>query len=317
MMDVPLLSIVTPAFNEAKNVPVLYQRMREVLSTVPDLQFEWVVVDDHSSDDTFEVVLALRAADPRVRVFRLAHNSGSHAAIVCGLHQAKGEAVVVLAADLQDPPEVVLDMLWKWRNGAQVVWAARRAHAGQSKLDLFLARTFYFIMRRMAGLRQMPSKGADFFLVDRNVVDNLVRFGERNVSVLALITWMGFRQDTVEYDKQERLHGTSGWTLRKKLKFVLDSITSFSYFPIWFMSCTGMAVALTGLAYALLVIFNYFRGTAPTGWSSLMVIVLTLVGFQMLMTGVLGEYVWRGLDEARRRPQFIIEATGEEPERRR
>ena len=153
------------------------------------------------------------------------------------------------------------------------------------------------------------AKGADFFLLDRAVVDTFCRFGESNASILALITWMGFRQATIMCDKAARLHGRSGWSIKKKLKLVVDSVTSFSYVPIRFMSYLGIAVAFAGFAYASLVILNFLRGAPVQGWSSLMVAVLVVGGLQMVMMGVLGEYLWRALDESRRRPRYIIEAT--------
>ncbi len=158
-------------------------------------------------------------------------------------------------------------------------------------------------------MKEMPPTGADFFLLDRAVVDAFCRFSESNASILALITWMGFRQATITYDKAARLHGRSGWSIKKKLKLVVDSVTSFSYVPIRFMSYLGFTVAFAGFVYAGLVILNFLRGAPVQGWSSLMVVVLLVGGLQMVMMGVLGEYLWRALDESRRRPRYIIEAT--------
>jgi hypothetical protein len=172
-------------------------------------------------------------------------------------------------------------------------------------------------MRRTGALRDLPAAGADFFLVDRCVIDAFNQFRESHVSILALITWMGFRQAAVSYDKQARLHGRSGWNLEKKLKLVLDSVTSFTYFPIRLMSYVGFTTALLGFLYAGLVTFNALRGLPPQGWASLMVVVLLLGGVQMLMLGVLGEYLWRALDESRQRPRYIIEAVTEQGGQRR
>jgi dolichol-phosphate mannosyltransferase len=168
---------------------------------------------------------------------------------------------------------------------------------------------YYWIMRNVVGMKDMPATGADFFLLDRKVADAFRQFGEANTSILALITWMGFRQERVQYDKHARLHGRSGWTLAKKLKLVVDSVASFSYMPIRLMSVLGFLVAAVGFVYAIVVVVNALRGSPAEGWSSLMVVVLVLGGFQMAMMGVLGEYLWRALDEARRRPRYIVEAT--------
>ena len=302
------LTIVTPAYNEAENLPVLHQRLRGVLDSI-DVDWEWIVVDDHSADDTFTVIADIAGSDPRVHGIRFARNSGSHTAITCGLHHAKGDCAVVMAADLQDPPETLPALLAKWRAGGHVVWAVRARREGEKLSTIGFSRLYQFLMRRVVGIKEMPATGADFFLIDRRVVDALRQFNESNVNIMALLTWMGFRQATITYDKQARLHGRSGWNLEKKLKLVVDSFTSFSYLPIRLMSYLGFIVALVGFLYASVVIANALAGRPPQGWSSLVVVVLVVGGIQMLMMGVLGEYLWRGLDESRRRPRYLIEAT--------
>jgi dolichol-phosphate mannosyltransferase len=251
--------------------------------------WEWIVVDDHSRDETFAVIERLSLVDSRVRGLRLARNSGSHVAMTCGLHYAQGEAAVMMAADLQDPPETLEPMLEEWRKGAQVVWAARRGRPSTFSV------VYYGIMRRMVGMSGMPANGADFFLVDRVVLEAFRQCPERNVSVLALITWLGFRQAVVEYDKQPRAAGRSGWTLAKKLRLVVDSVTGFSDLPIRVCGYGGallMTVALPRLGAVLLLI---------------LALVLGLGGIQLLAVGIVGAYVWRALDESRRRPPYLIE----------
>jgi polyisoprenyl-phosphate glycosyltransferase len=289
-----MISIVTPAFNESRNLPLLYERICATMESL-GLDWEWIVVDDHSSDDTFAVINRLAERDRRVRGVRFARNFGAHTAVTCGLHQARGDCVAALAADLQA--------------GVKVVWAARGAREGEKTSTLGFSRLYYWVMRSIVGIKEMPATGADFFLMDRAVVDAFSRFSESNSSILALITWMGFRQATISYDKGARVHGRSAWTLKKKLKLVVDSVTAFSYVPIRFMSYVGFTVAFAGFLYAGLVILNYLRGAPIEGWSSLIVVVLVLGGIQMVMMGVLGEYLWRALDESRRRPRYIIEAT--------
>jgi polyisoprenyl-phosphate glycosyltransferase len=303
-----LLSIVTPAFNEAANLPLLYDRLRAALAALP-VEWEWVIVDDHSEDATFAVVRELAARDPRVRGVRFARNCGSHAALSCGLREARGDCVAALAADLQDPPDVLPELFSRWQEGAQVVWAVRARRDGETAATLAFARLYYWLMRTVVGLRDMPATGADFFLLDRTVVGALARFDEANTSILALLMWMGFRQATVTYGKEARVHGRSGWTLEKKLKLAIDSVTSFSYLPIRFMSYLGCGVALLGFAYAGHVVVNAVAGNPVEGWSSLIVVVLLLGGIQMVMMGVLGEYLWRALDETRGRPRYLVEAT--------
>jgi dolichol-phosphate mannosyltransferase len=300
----PLLSIVTPAYNEAENLPALYERLATVLNGI-EADWEWIVVDDHSSDATFSVVAGLARDDQRIRGFRLARNGGSHAAIACGLSMTRGRAAIVLAADGQDPPATIPSLVGAWREGAQVVWAARQSAATERRRTSSL---YYWLMRRLVGLSSLPREGADCVLLDRAVVRAVRRFHERHISLLALINWMGFRQTSVPGVREPRAHGRSGWTLARKVKLLVDSVTGFTYLPIRAISGLGLVTAVAGLLYAGVVIVNAVNGRPPEGWSSLMVTVLLLGGVQMLMLGVLGEYVWRALEEARRRPKYLIEA---------
>src|SRR5258706_1887196 len=268
-------------------------------------EWEWIIVDDHSRDDTFAVIESLALRDARVRGFRLARNSGSHVAITCGLHHVDGDAAVMMAADLQDPPETLTAMLDKWRHGAQVVWAVRRERPGGTSHARFAA-FYYWIMRHVVGMKEMPARGADFFLIDRAVVEAFRRFPERNVSVLALITWLGFRQESVEYDKRPRAAGQSGWTLARKITLVIDSVTSFSDFPI--RLCTYAGLALIAVALVILIVSIMLLPTLLAGLLFVLAVLIGLAGLQLLALGIVGEYVWRALDEARRRPAYLIEA---------
>jgi dolichol-phosphate mannosyltransferase len=297
------LSIVTPAFNESGNLELLYARLKDVLERL-QLEWEWVVVDDHSRDETFATLERLALVDRRVRALRLARNAGSHVAITCGLHHVQGDAAIVLAADLQDPPETIPALLEAWRGGAQVVWAARRVQPGERSYAGFAA-LYYRIMRRLPGLEAMPPRGADFFLVDRAVVEAFRRFAERNISVLALITSLGFRQVQIDYDKQVRLHGASGWTLRRKVALVVDSVTAFSALPMRVCAGAGAGLMLVGLVLGVagLVLLPSLGG----GVLVLLALIVGLAGGQLLALGLLGEYVWRALEESRRRPQYLIE----------
>src|SRR6185503_7067178 len=188
-----------------------------------------------------------------------------------------------------DPPETLPALLEQWRLGAQVVWAARDRREGEETGTLALSRLYYLLMRRVVGIPEMPATGADFFLIDREIVNALQGFNEHNSSLFALITWMGFRQATISYAKEPRQHGRSSWTLKKKLKLFTDSITSFTYLPIRLISYAGIVTALAGFAYAAFVFAHALAGNRVQGWSSLMVVVLVASGFQMLMMGVLVE----------------------------
>jgi polyisoprenyl-phosphate glycosyltransferase len=303
---IPLISIVTPAYNEGLNLPVMYQRLETVLRQT-GADWEWIIIDDCSRDDTFAVAEELAQADQRVCALRFSRNFGSHTATICGLEHARGSCAIAMASDLQDPPETIPALQSEWRAGNHVVWAVRASREGEPRTTVLFSRFYYWLMRKVAGLNEMPVMGADFVLLDRTVIDAICRFREQNASFFALVTWMGFRQTSVLYDKQARLHGRSGWTLRKKIKLVVDSLTSFTYQPIRWMSLIGLMVSVLGLVYAGILVLNALLGSPAEGWTSLMVIVLFLGGGQMFMLGVLGEYIWRGLDESRRRPRYLIE----------
>lgn len=303
-----MLSVVTPAYREAENLPCLYERLRAVLDAEAP-RWEWIVVDDHSPDTTPEVLDALAESEPRLRVIRLARNHGSYTAIACGLRYARGDAAVVISADLQDPPEVLADLTAAWRDGAEIVWAVRKKRTRDSWSQRLSAAFFHRLLRRLSGLSHLPAGGSDFFLLDRVVVRALRRCRERSVNLAALIGWMGFRQAGVRYDRGVRLHGRSGWNLGKKIRYAVDSVTAFSYLPIRLMSYVGMVVAVCGFAGAGYVVLRALEGTPVRGYPSLMAVVLVLGGLQMTMLGILGEYLWRTYDEVRGRPRFVIERT--------
>src|SRR5262245_25629168 len=243
------------------------------------VKWEWIVVDDHSRDETFAVLQQVSAGDSRVRGVRLARNSGSHVAIACGMHLAGGDAVVMMAADLQDPPETIGAMLDRWSRGAQVVWAVRRSRPGDRSHAGFAA-VYYWIVRKIVGLGEMPATGADFFLADRRVVDAFRAFPERTTSVFNHLTWMGFRQEYVDYEKQPRAAGTSGWTLSRKIRLVVDSVTAFSNAPLrW---CAYLGVAMLAVSLALTVAGVRLLPELGGGLLLLLAVLFGLSGTQML-----------------------------------
>ena len=244
-----LLSVVTPAFNEAPNLPVLYGRLKKAMG-LPGLNWEWIVVDDHSEDATYGAVEKIARKDKRVRVFRFARNSGSHLALACGLSEAKGDCAAGLAADLQDPPEILVALLEKWRDGAKVAWAVRDRREGEAWSTLFFARIYYFLVRYVLGLKQVPPSGADFFLLDRAVLRALSEARVKDVSLLLLIASLPFKQEFIHYTKQSRLHGRSGWSLRKKIKLVRDSFAMFPQRPAYAALALGLGLLLVGIQQA-------------------------------------------------------------------
>ena len=305
--SVPTFSVVVAAYNEEGNLPLLYERVLALDWTALGLAPEFIFVDDHSRDRTPAILRDLAQRDPRVKVLRFSKNFGSHKAFTAGLEHSTGDAAVILAADLQDPPETIPALVEKWRSGAKVVWAERAERQGESAGTKFFSRLYWHLMRRYAEV-EPPKKGADFLLVDRRVVEVLRASPEKHTSLLSLIQWMGFNQDSISYVKQERHSGSSKWTLRKKLKLAVDSFVSFSYFPIRVMSTVGFLFAFTGFLYAVFVAVRaIFYGSPVQGWPALMCVVLIVGGVQLVMLGVLGEYLWRAFDETRGRPRYIVE----------
>ncbi|HTL69065.1 MAG TPA: glycosyltransferase family 2 protein [Lacunisphaera sp.] len=303
----PKLSVVVAAYNEEGNLPLLYQRVAALDWAGLGLEVEFIFVDDHSRDGTPRLLRELAAQDPRVKVLRFSKNFGSHKAFTAGLEHCTGDAAVILAADLQDPPETIPQLVAKWRAGAKVVWAVRAERAGVSLADKLFARFYYWLMRRFADV-QPPREGADFLLVDRCVLDELRATPEKNTSVLLLIQWMGFPQDFISYTKAARHSGRSKWTFSKKLKLAIDSLAGFSYAPIRLASLFGVLFAVTGFIYALVVAARaIWWGSPVAGWPALMCVVLITAGVQLLILGVLGEYLWRTYEESRHRPRYLVE----------
>jgi dolichol-phosphate mannosyltransferase len=303
-----VLSVVTPAYNEARNLPVLYDQLCQVLGE-QELAWQWIVVDDHSSDDTFSVAAGLAERDSRVYAVRLSRNFGSHAAITCGLSKALGDCTAVMAADLQDPPEALPLLMEEWCHGAQIVWAARVDRQGERLMTRLFARVYYFLMRYFVGLKQIPATGSDFFLMDRQVVEALRTFPENHVNIFALIAWMGFRQTTIIYDKRVRLHGQSGWNLWKRLRLARDSIVSFTPLPLRLLCFLGGLVISLCFLVGASIIADCLRDRAVELLPILTITILAVAGVQILMMGLLGEYLWRAFEESRCRPRYLVEAT--------
>jgi len=301
------LGIIVPAYNEEMNLEALYQAIQTVFDG-EDIDWKIIIVDDHSTDSTPHVIARLAAKDKRVCGVRLARNTGTHNAILCGMKFTCTDMVAMMAADLQDPPEVLLEMVKKMRDGYHVVWAVRSKREGISFFNKLFSRLFYAIMRRILKRNDIPVDGADFFLIDQVVAQMLRGIREANVNVFALIQWAGFRQTTLPYVKKQRRSGISGWGFSRKFKLFVDSIVGFSFFPIRAISAAGLLTAFIGFGYALFVLIYYFwQDVTVQGWSSLIITILIMGGLNLAAMGVLGEYIWRALDEIRGRPIHTIE----------
>ncbi|MBX3080381.1 MAG: glycosyltransferase [Anaerolineae bacterium] len=303
-----LVSIVVPVYFNAPSLPDLLKEFQKVADRNPDLGFEFVFVDDGSKDDSYAVLERLAQDEWRVSILKLSRNFGSNAAILAGLTHARGDAVVAIAADLQDPPALIHDMIGKWREGNKVILAAREERDDPGLTSL-MADTFYALFRRFA-IKTMPKRGFDFFLIDRQVCGLITSIQENNAYLMGLILWMGFNPVVIPYHRRERekRYGRSMWTFAKKLKYFVDSFVAFSYLPVRFASLLGFTLSGLGLLYALFIVgLRIFTHFDVEGWTSLMVVMLIVSGVQMVMIGILGEYLWRNLDETRKRPRYIVE----------
>jgi dolichol-phosphate mannosyltransferase len=309
------VSIVVPVYHNAASLTELLSRFDRLAGTSPSDRFEFIFVDDGSRDHSFAVLQSLQKTDERVRVIKLSRNFGSNAALLAGLDHARGEVIAAIAADLQDPPELISEMLAHWRQGRKVVLAARQSR-GDPLLTRLLASTFYYLFRRLA-ISSMPRQGFDFFLIDRQVCDLIKGIQESNAYLMGIILWLGFEPAILYYHRQQRepRFGTSMWSLTKKLKYFIDAFVAFSSVPLRAASLLGISLSVLGLLYAFaLLILRLVSDIPVVGWLSLMAVLLVVSGVQLLMTGILGEYLWRGLDETRRRPRFVVDRIIEKTE---
>ena len=310
-MGGPELSIVIPVFNEEAVLPALVERLRSFADGLTPLLTEIILVDDHSADRSPALLREVCRNDTRFRYARLARNGGSHVAILAGLAQARGDCAVFLAADLQDPPELILQMLDLWRAGHHVVWAVRGEREGVSRIDVFLSNVFYRLLN-LLGEVYLPPRGSDFALLDRKAIDALLQSAGSDPSIGGEIARLGFASSQITYTKEKRAAGHTKWTLKGKLKAFADAFVSFSYAPLRAMSYLGITFSILGFLYALvLIVLRLMTKTPVQGWASLIVVVLVLGGVQMMMLGILGEYLWRTLEAARQRPTYFLEETSE------
>ena len=317
-MSRPLVSVIVPVYFNAGSLPSLAERLRAIAGAAStDFDVEVLLVDDGSGDASWERIEKIATDWPAARGVRLTRNFGSQMAIAAGLREARGEAAAVLSADLQEPPELLPEMVTAWRRGATAVLAVRRSRP-EGWTTRAAAGMYYRTLRRLA-LSEMPSGGFDCFLIGRPAIDFLTENREIHVSLPGLLVWGGFPTTLVPYDRTARAegHGDGGsrWTLAKKVKYFLDAVISFSYAPLRWMSVLGAVLAVLAFAYAIfLIVYKLVHGQPIQGWSSLMVALAFFSGVQLLSLGVLGEYVWRTLDAARSRKGFLVrERTGDTP----
>ena len=300
-----LLSVVVPCFNEEAVIRQTHARLVAVLDQL-DLAFELVYVDDGSTDATAAILAGLRRADGRVRLVRLARNFGHQVALTAGLDHAAGDAVVLIDADLQDPPEVIAAMVARWREGYDVAYGQRTARAGESALKLLTAKLFYRLINRLADV-PIPLDAGDFRLLDRRVVEALRAMPERDRFVRGLVSWVGFRQIAVPYPRAPRCAGTTKYPYGKLVRLAADAVLSFSLVPLRAGAFLGLPAAAIGLGGLIIALAAWlFAGAAVSGWGFATLIALFLGGVQLLAVGVLGEYVGRVYREVKRRPLYVV-----------
>lgn len=299
------ISIVVPVYYNSDTLMLLYKDMKDkILGQLGD--YEIVFVDDGSLDNSWEIMNEIRQIDDRVKCVKLSRNFGEHAALLAGLSVCSGDCAVTKQADLQEDSEIILQMYDSWKQGNKVVLAVR-SERDENAVKKFFASLYYKIIHKFVE-EKMPVGGCDCYLIDRQVIKVLELLDEKNSSLTLQVLWAGFKTEHVYFHRRDREIGKSRWTLAKKVKLALDSMMSFSYFPIRFMSTAGVVFSLFALIMAVeVVVEKYTVGTPILGWASLMCVVLFGFGVMMLMMGILGEYVWRALDASRNRPPFLID----------
>ncbi len=301
----PLLSVIIPCFNEGENVPILFGRLLPALRAL-GVSFEVVCVNDGSRDDTLERLLEIQRGEPTLRVVDLSRNFGKEKALSAGLFHCRGRAVVPMDADLQHPPEAIAEMLAKWREGWEVVFARRDARTGQGLSERLFAKGFYWVFDHLSDVR-LPREVGDFRLMDRRVVDTINAMPERSRFMKGIFAWVGYRHAEVIYHQGERAAGTSKFNSIKLLRFAFDGLTSFSNFPLRVWGVIGAVISTLAFFYIVVrIIRTLIWGIDVPGYESILVSVLFLGGMQLLTLGIIGDYLGRVFDEVKGRPLFIV-----------
>jgi len=305
-MSTPTFTVIAPVFNEAENIPALYERIIKVMDSTAE-PWELILIDDGSTDGSTELIRELAKQDARVRPVIFARNFGHQIAVTAGWDYSRGQAVIVIDADLQDPPEVILDMIEKWREGYEVVYAVRTEREGESWFKLFTASIFYRLIYRISDV-DIPLDAGDFRLLDRQVVNVLNQMRERHRFPRGMSAWVGFRQVGVPYRRAARIAGETKYPFRKMFKLALNAITGFSYFPLQVATYMGfISAGISILAIPVVIGLRLWGSQAPLlGQATTLIAVLFLGGVQLISLGILGEYIGRLYDEAKGRPLYIV-----------
>jgi glycosyltransferase involved in cell wall biosynthesis len=310
-------SIVAPCYNEEGNLLELHRRVTEVMDQTGE-PWELVLVNDGSRDRTSEMMQELHVADPRIHYIDFARNFGHQIAVTAGMDYAQGEAVILIDADLQDPPELFLEMIQKWKDGFDVVYAVREERRGESWFKLATAKLFYRIIYRITDVN-IPLDTGDFRLMDRKVVNAIKQMKERHRFIRGMTSWVGFKQTGVTYTRAERFAGETKYPIRRMVKFAWDAVTGFSFFPLQLAMYLGFTIAgLSALGVVVVIIARLFGNQAFFGQATTLVMVLFLGGVQLISLGIIGEYLGRIYDEVKGRPMYVVnEAVGFEKSEKR
>ncbi|MFX3631644.1 MAG: glycosyltransferase family 2 protein [Candidatus Pristimantibacillus sp.] len=301
-------SIIVPMFNEEEVIGHTYLKLKSVMDDY-DESYEIIFVNDGSRDRTVEIVDSICHNDQNVRLVNFSRNFGHQIAITAGMDYAKGEAVIIIDADLQDPPEVILQMIEKWKEGYEVVYGKRLKRKGETLFKKTTAKMFYRTMRSMTNF-DIPMDTGDFRLIDRKVCDVLRGLKEKNRFVRGLVSWVGFRQTMVEYVREERFAGVTKYPLKRMISFAIDGITSFSYKPLRIATYVGFAISATSFVYLLVILLQkIFTSANLPGWTTIVAINLLFNGIILILLGLIGEYIGRIYDESKNRPLYIVRET--------
>jgi glycosyltransferase involved in cell wall biosynthesis len=302
------LSVIIPVYNEEKNLPIIYERLLKVIAALV-VSYQFIFINDGSVDDSINIIKAFSKENTNVKYIDFSRNFGHQVAVTAGLDICEGDATVIIDADLQDPPELIINLYQKMMEGFNVVYARRRIRKGESFLKKITAKVFYRLMDRITTVR-IPLDTGDFRIIDRKIINTLKNMPEQQKYLRGQIAWAGFKQTFVEYDRDERLLGKTGYTYSKMLRFAFDGITSFSNFPLKFASFLGFT--FSGISFILILFALYEKiilHNTVRGWTSLILVVLFLGGIQLLSIGIIGEYIGRISANIRNRPLYVVNET--------
>ncbi len=305
-----LISVVVPVFNEIEVIDACYARLTGVMQALEDFDYELVFVDDGSSDDTHARLVTFHESDPHLKIVKFSRNFGHQVAVTAGVDEASGDAVVIIDADMQDPPEVIPQMVGKWQEGFDVVYGVRVRRTGESRLKLMTAAAFYRLLRRFTNI-EIPADVGDFRLMSARAAAQLRKLREKDRFVRGLVSWVGFRQVGLPYERESRLAGETKYPYSKMLKFAVDGITSFSNLPLKLASWLGYLASFLAFLYLLSVFVQRALGYTVEGWATIMVAMLFMGGVQLICIGIIGEYIGRIFNETKGRPMYVIESVHE------